>query len=350
MPFDTLIKVSGDFEGLLFTDDVVDSIRIIPLETTSESVIGVINQIYYTGNKYYIHSVRQKKILIFSDSGKYEGSLYNAGNGPGEYIELRDFKVDNFGNIYVLGYNELIKYTADGETEFEIKLDFQDMNKHKIFPTHFVIYPDTVLFLWQGSANLSDKDVDKYYGLYRIQNKKVTNSYFLISRLNFGYFQIFYRYGDSYNIQSLTGNNEIYKVTPEGVFPNFKVDFDNKNIPYDLLPHEIEHIGKLYSQIRGNKNYCGFINSIYETNDVIYFAFDNGGDEYQVLYYKKNKTVKIGKINQSTVFSSTIVCATDDGKLIGKIEAYDYVENKQNESLDISEDANPLLIIYHLKK
>jgi hypothetical protein len=142
----------------------------------------------------------------------------------------------------------------------------------------------------------------------------------------------------------------VYKITLEGVFPNFKVDFGDKNMPHDLLPHEFEHIGKFYRQIRESKNYCSFINSIYETNDVIYFAFANGGDEYQVLYDKKNNSVKIGKINLSTVFSSAIVCATDDGQLIGKIEAYDYIENKQNELLNISEDANPLLIVYHLKK
>ncbi|MDR1338797.1 MAG: 6-bladed beta-propeller [Prevotellaceae bacterium] len=347
---DTVIKVSGNFNGTLFTDDMLDSIQIIPLETSSESLIGAVHQMYHVGDKYYIQSLIQKEILIFSASGKYLGNLSKVGNGPGEYVELRDFKVDDAGNIYVLGYNELIKYRADGDVVFERKLDFPDMEKYRIFPIHFVEYGDSVLFLWQGSANLSDNEVDKYYGMYQIENDKVVNSYFLVSRLIFGYFQRFYRYGNSYNIQSVTGSNAIYKITPDGVFPNFEVDFGDKNIPPDLLPHKIESNGKLYSQIRKNKNYCGFINSVYETDDCIYFAFVNGGDEYQVLYDKKKATVKVGKINLSDIHSSAIICATEDGKLIGKIEAYDYINDKQNASLDIPEDANPLLIVYHLKK
>jgi hypothetical protein len=347
---DTVIKVSGDFSGTLFTSDIVDSIQIIPLETNSECLIDAIHQMYHIGDKYYVHCLRQRKILIFSASGKYIGNLFKVGNGPGEYIELRDFKVDDIGNIYVLGYNKLIKYTTDGNVIFERKLDFPDMKKYKIFPTHFVEYGDSVLFLWQGSANLSDIDVDKYYGLYRIQNEKVTNSYFLVSRLISGYFQRFYKYGNSYNIQSITGSNTIYKITPEGVFPNFEIDFGDKNIPFDLLPHEIERNGKLYDQIRKDKNYCSFINSIHETDDYIYFAFDNGGDEYQALYDKKKATIKVGKINVSDIHSSLVICATEDGKLIGKIEAYDYIKDKQNALLDFSEDANPLLLVYHLRK
>jgi len=345
---DKVITVDSLIEEVLFPEEVYD-INIIPLETKSESIIGSIDQIFYAQNRFFIHCLRQRKILIFTEDGKYVNSIDRFGKGPEEYIELRDFKVDSIGNIYILSYNKILKYNLAGKFIKDIRLDFPAISKNRIFSTHFVIFNENNFFLWQGSTNLTNEDLDNHHALYHIIDNKLERAYFPVSRRILGNFQRFYKCGNYYNMQTITGEDLVYLITEKGVYPNFAVDFGKKNLPSDFYPRAIDNMGKIYHEVMSNKNYCSFINSIHETDQFILFAFVNGNIDYQALYNKSNSTVKVCKINQGSFYSSQIICTTDDGRFIGKIEPFDFVEQNKSASSNINVEANPILIVYKLK-
>ena len=95
----------------------VDTIELIPLETTKESLIGEINRIIYRNNKYYIRTTvgRQNgKILVFDKKGNYSWKLDYLGQGPEEYLSLNDFALSDDNNIVISSPVKLQVY--DGST------------------------------------------------------------------------------------------------------------------------------------------------------------------------------------------------------------------------------------------
>jgi hypothetical protein len=83
---------------------VFDSIQVIPLELTENSILHNGDKMLIYKNKYYILDHKAPCIYVFDNFGHY---LYNSfqkhGEGPEEYITITDFDIDdNTGEIYLL--------------------------------------------------------------------------------------------------------------------------------------------------------------------------------------------------------------------------------------------------------
>lgn len=72
----------------------------------------------------YILDKRSQKVLIFDDQGKFVLSIKNRGNGPGEYIQLIDFSLDNKGRLVLYSDipGKIIFYSNTGDFLYEKKL------------------------------------------------------------------------------------------------------------------------------------------------------------------------------------------------------------------------------------
>ncbi|RKU65552.1 6-bladed beta-propeller [Parabacteroides sp. AF17-3] len=96
--------------------DYAKSLHYIPLETTDQTLLGgVYEKNSYFGNGFfYLRS--NNEIYKFSDSGKFISKIGTIGNGPGEYVYLKDVDIDFLNNkIYLKNHDvELLEYTADG--------------------------------------------------------------------------------------------------------------------------------------------------------------------------------------------------------------------------------------------
>lgn len=71
----------------------VDTIELIPLETTEENLIGEITRAIFNGGKYYIrstHGMQDEKLFVFDKTGKFLQQISRRGGGPDEYIEMDD--------------------------------------------------------------------------------------------------------------------------------------------------------------------------------------------------------------------------------------------------------------------
>ena len=95
----------------------VDTIEIIPLETTEENLIGEITRVIFDDDTYYVRStngMQNAKLFAFNDTGKYLKKIGKKGNGPGEYILFKDFSIDSNHNIIIADAQRILVYDKDG--------------------------------------------------------------------------------------------------------------------------------------------------------------------------------------------------------------------------------------------
>lgn len=94
--------------------------RYVVLDTT-KALVNPSDKYIFKNHNIYI-SDRKNSVHIFSDSGKYVNSIARRGKGPGEYLVVSDFDVDDQGDIYVLcaRSKKIIKYHAPDYFLFDV--------------------------------------------------------------------------------------------------------------------------------------------------------------------------------------------------------------------------------------
>lgn len=105
----------------------VDTIEIIPLETTDENMIGEITRIIFSDEKYYVRStngMQNGKLFVFDETGKFIGRIGKNGNGPGEFVDFNDFAITNDNHVVVADYHRLLHFDSEGRFLNSIKMNF----------------------------------------------------------------------------------------------------------------------------------------------------------------------------------------------------------------------------------
>lgn len=92
--------------------DIVDTIKIVALETTPESILAGVGPIRIYGNR-IVNRDMNEGVAIFDINGKYIKHI-RRGQGPGEINACCDFDADN-QYLYILQLDKISKFTLDGE-------------------------------------------------------------------------------------------------------------------------------------------------------------------------------------------------------------------------------------------
>lgn len=123
----SIIEISPHFSDNSFVfEDVFESIDIIPLETSSECLIGGISQLVEANDNYFILDEKNNIVARFNSEGKFVTKIGVMGNGPGEYLEIEDFIVDKknqFIKLYDIRSRKIIIYDFNGSFIKEFKID-----------------------------------------------------------------------------------------------------------------------------------------------------------------------------------------------------------------------------------
>ena len=91
-PYEGSINLRQD--NPISLSDLFSEVRLVTLETTSESLISQIRQIAFHQSRFYILDSKQQMIFCFDKNGKFIFRISAQGNGPGEYNYLTDINVD----------------------------------------------------------------------------------------------------------------------------------------------------------------------------------------------------------------------------------------------------------------
>jgi hypothetical protein len=253
--------------------------KLVVLETTSESLISQINRLIVFENKYYIFDQKGKSVFIFNESGKFLTKIQRIGNGPGEYIQATDFTIDAENRQIILLCdipNCLMYFDMDGKFLIRERKENYDSYvsaaHNALFFSSFLIHDKYYLNIRNGNKHTEFLPIEKY-----ILNKDFYSPHPNIIRSSSVYFFKVY-------------DNTVYKIEPDGVTPQYKIDFGNKSVDKSFI--EKNDMEKIIMTSIENNWICR-INDFRECDNFITFGL--WPFTRIVIYDKQKKT--------STLFS-----------------------------------------------
>ncbi|MBR3626102.1 MAG: 6-bladed beta-propeller [Bacteroidaceae bacterium] len=90
--------------------DAAERVEIVKLETSDKSILSNIFKLEVTDNDIWIAHMRDERIYRFSHEGKFLNTVGKQGDGPGEYVRLHNFIIDDKKKeVYVISALKGIK-------------------------------------------------------------------------------------------------------------------------------------------------------------------------------------------------------------------------------------------------
>lgn len=98
--------------------DVFSEIKLIKLKTNPDNLIGLISQVVYHKEKFYLLDIRTQQIFCFDQAGRFKFKISAQGRGPGEYHYITHLNIDTFNEqLLVLDsfLQRVLVFSLDGE-------------------------------------------------------------------------------------------------------------------------------------------------------------------------------------------------------------------------------------------
>ena len=111
-----VIDVNSALKGeSLYLDDMVESVQLIPLETTEASILGDATDCIVTDKNIFVTDIYEsgQGLTVFDRNGKFV-KRFSRGSGPGEFTNLGNVMFYG-GNLYCNALFKIMKFSADGE-------------------------------------------------------------------------------------------------------------------------------------------------------------------------------------------------------------------------------------------
>jgi hypothetical protein len=117
----------------------------IPLETTEQCLIGIVEQVEIRDGKIYVLDIKQMALFVFDMEGKFLAQIGNRGKGPGEYITPMSFDFD-------LSANTIVVNDAEKKELLYFGLDDYRFKYAKTLPDHYFSF--SILLTIQSHSSL----------------------------------------------------------------------------------------------------------------------------------------------------------------------------------------------------
>jgi len=362
----------------ILLSEICSNVKTIILETNDSVLIkqdgGV--QVY----KDYIFVLNKSDdacLYAFSKEGRFIRKYGNRGNGPGEYLSIKDFTIDTENDIIYLmddDANQILLYDINtGKYMNKIKLERKTFNCFHLQYNNNKLYTDINYWHINESGCMLQK-IDQTTGqqqqcwLDPQYNKGWNGGISIIDRLEESPFYVRHQEACKYifyfadTIISI-GKNQIesYAVIKE---KNWITSKDISQIAEDLNYDKVQ----TFQTIR-NKGFSYNINSYMEWNDFISFFYIKNHYKYFVLYNKKTgKTRTTQSLTNDMAYGKPWIvngfsCSDENGlyEIIGMFSLNRYLErikednflkrslDKYEELKNLPEDTNPVIFYYEFK-
>jgi len=350
--------------------DIFSSIKYIPLETTSECLIGQIEHIELFNDTIYVLDSREaKSILLFNLSGKFVQKIGKVGKGPGEWSQPTSFTIDKTKRLlYVLDANlqRIAVLTLQGKVIDQFDLKSNGVRSHCIESDQGRIFLD--------ARHYESEEGEIDYMLREISNSgEEIRNWLSFKKDNKGWTQAYY-YSGSGSLYSVPAGikyvdlfmDTIYSITKEGLKPFIAIK-SSTMIKKETLT-DIQKLsgngGSFVGELSKQDAFWG-IHSYIENDDLIHFIF-NGGKNYNlILIDKRTNQIKYLKAFKDDLTFKELASGTtmpnfysgEKNKIIGgfnkistfqqslRINSTNLPDEEKNKLLKISELSNPILIL-----
>ena len=326
----------------------IDSVEVVPLETTGKALIGLVGKILLLPNgNVLIKSTAS--MFMFSPEGKFLFQIGKNGRGPEEYLTIDDVCLSQDAReLWILGGCEIVKYSTETgrfirKTTLELPEICNGFDAIASGPGHSA-------FLYYCPQMDENNFSEDFYCLYRYDEQGRILQKFL-PRKDYGLnIALITQASDNrYILRPQDSDNICYYLSDSLPVPRVKIDFGKETI-------KNRYSSDLQTYLRSD--YYKMPVYIYDTRDYFYFSYcgPEATDCYCIHSFKNSKTITWERKGDDADGMFMIVWADKDF-FYGIYNDYrDWDEillNRQDllkraiiqkTHLRIPEDSNPLLV------
>ena len=326
----------------------IDSVEVVPLETTGKALIGLVGKILLLPNgNVLIKSTAS--MFMFRAEGKFLFQIGKNGRGPEEYLTIDDVCLSQDAReLWILGGCEIVKYSTETgrfirKTTLELPEICNGFDAIASGPGHSA-------FLYYCPQMDENNFSEDFYCLYRYDEQGRILQKFL-PRKDYGLnIALITQASDNrYILRPQDSDNICYYLSDSLPVPRVKIDFGKETI-------KNRYSSDLQTYLRSD--YYKMPVYIYDTRDYFYFSYcgPEATDCYCIHSFKNSKTITWERKGDDADGMFMIVGADKDF-FYGIYNDYrDWDEillNRQDllkraiiqkTHLRIPEDSNPLLV------
>jgi len=322
--------------------------------------------IAYKDRLYVLDKNIAKSLLAFNREGTFIEKIGTMGQGPNEYIKIKDFTVNtNKNEIILLDANKMIFYDLDGKYLKSVQLHDEDCVITTLQYFNDLIYTDIHAF--------QKKEDDCLLQVVDIDNGMRKTRFLKTNEQNKGWNETFVA-NMNYFIPKLdppflfrhSFMDTIFSITNKGLSPYLVVKSKDMITEKDLvLPSNTDPFDFLRSLSEKDKIYNIF--SYFETNNYISFQYFKGTNLKYVIYNKKDRTTRIAEDLYNDLVFTGKQPYTTRFIFFDKNGVYEYINSNKSPYLlsfirdkklkerfndqlkDFNEDSNPVIFYYEFK-
>jgi len=273
-----MVLTTFDIKDKFGFNELIDTFKIVKLETTSESLFGDVTKLEILNDTIIIFDSDNQLILTYDLNGKFLGKIGHKGNGPNEFLNIRSIAIDRIKCEVLLLDDRKLKvfhFKSDGRFAFS--------EDAVVYPHDFALENNQLIYYQDKSPTFFDKKI--MYDLLVTKSGKILNKYFPFSQnLSFRYplNRVFYEVNDTVCFID-KWNSKVYSIVNGKIMPRFCIDFMGNNIPLEYTKDE-----KQFDL--NSKKYSFLFDYVLENNSYVYFRYLKFGEFGRVLYNKKDKS------------------------------------------------------------
>ena len=261
----------------------IDSVEVVPLETTGKALIGLVGKILLLPNgNVLIKSTAS--MFMFSPEGKFLFQIGKNGRGPEEYLTIDDVCLSQDAReLWILGGCEIVKYSTETgrfirKTTLELPEICNGFDAIASGPGHSA-------FLYYCPQMDENNFSEDFYFLYRYDEQGRILQKFL-PRKDYGLnIALITQTSDNrYILRPQDSDNICYYLSDSLPVPRVKIDFGKETI-------KNRYSSDLQTYLRSD--YYKMPVYIYDTRDYFYFSYcgPEATDCYCIHSFKNNKTI-----------------------------------------------------------
>ena len=272
----------GQSDDTCFLDKEVANMRLIPLETTDDCLIGRISDMFIVGDTLVvIDGEKSKQIYLYGLDGKLINKFGKVGAGPGEYLTISQATVTDTG-ISILDLHTARYITYDYSGNIVNTITFTCMTPSSVMQQNDSVlvvskasYSQSVPFAvaWLEGDSIADTALP-----YRIKRDEIAPSLFRLSSTEIGV-----------HIPTV---DTIYSISGRQIVPKYKLGLisDNEAEEWRRMSTRMDVIEKNKYRMSGAKMPADFI-EVYPL------------DDYFVISHQKVRTRYISVVDRNTLQS-----------------------------------------------
>jgi hypothetical protein len=343
--------------------DLVDSISVIKLETTKESLLKMPRGIIFHKNRFYLFDPYLQTVFCFDSRGKLLFKLNKKGRGPDEYTYAAMFNIDPFNDqlMILVPWGIILYYDLDGKFISKVKLP-SDL---RAYNEVYAIDKDNLLFYTWGYEY-------KAYYYSKISGKILKGTVATTSDLSFTFppFDKSYYYKDSLYFNSVGIKNEVLNMSDTSQRVSYSWNFGDKNYTEEQMKELVifdknnkkmvskESVLKYFKERNENPKFpaystnCSFETDRFRVTSLRYREFDNSinivKDKNEGREYVFRETTEGVKLYFNFVSGRSIIMHYNENKDLSLNKVLSAEQLKVVESHNPEYD-NPFLVIFHFK-